>query len=54
MQRAPLELREGLKEDGQERVYILSRILRGLYRLPVISVREANANRLIDEEDIRF
>lgn len=49
-----LELREVLEKYGAERGDVPPSIDRVIYRLAKLSVRVANAYRLVDEENIRM
>ena len=54
MQRPSFELTKGLEENGDEGVYVLRRIFRRLDNFAIVGIRKANADRLIDEENIRM
>lgn len=47
MQRPSRELRESVKEDIDERMYVPSSIFRRFNRLAVFGIREANANAIV-------
>jgi hypothetical protein len=44
VERAPRELSEGLKEDGDEGLDVLGSVFGGLHNFAVIRIREANSN----------
>ena len=52
MERPAFELDEMLKENGDKCGDVLSRLLRGGDELAVVCVGEADANGLVDEEDV--
>ena len=54
MQRPSFELTKSLEENGDEGVYVLRRIFRRLDNFAIVGIRKANADRLIDEENIRM